>query len=123
MVAKYLQALSARGVQQALKRCAVKVLGEEWGVLVTPHKFRHTHATELLNEGFTLLDVQRRLGHSRLDPTQVYREVDDEALAAKTDARPGTDEQPEPDTESQELAAKIAAMTPEVREAVRALFR
>ena len=82
---------------------------------MTPHRFRHTHATELLNEGSTLPDVQRRLGHSRLDTTQIYLEVDDEALAATIDARPGIDEQPEPDAEAEELAAKIAAMTPEAR--------
>jgi len=63
-----------------------------------------------------LPDVQRRLGHSRLDTTQTYLEVEDEALAAKIDARPGNDEQPEPDAEAEELAAKMAAMTPEARE-------
>ena len=64
---------------------------------MTPHRFRHTHATELLNEGSTLPDVQRRLGHSRSATTQTYLEVDDEALAANADARPGVDEEPEPD--------------------------
>jgi len=54
-----------RRLRQALKRYAVKAPGEEWGVLVTSHRFRHTHAAELLNEGFTLPDVQRRLGRSR----------------------------------------------------------
>ena len=65
MVAKYLHALGARGVQQALKGGAVNVLGEERGVPVTPHRFRHTHATGLLNEGSTLPDVQKVLGRIR----------------------------------------------------------
>jgi len=51
-----------RRLRQALKRYAVKAPGEEWGVLVTSHRLRHTHAAEPLNEGFTLPDVQRRFG-------------------------------------------------------------
>jgi integrase/recombinase XerC len=116
------QALTTRAVQKALRRYAVLALGEERGSQVTPHKFRHTHATQLLNEGFTIREVQERLGHSRLETTQVYTAVDNEALADKIDARPGIDPQPEPDTEARALAAKIAALTPDQREALKALL-
>ena len=95
----------------------MNILGEDRGVLVVAHKFRHTHPTELLNEGSTLPDVQRRLGHSRLDTTRVCLEVDDEALAAKIDARPGTDEQPEPGAQTI-LAQLLDRATPEGREAL-----
>jgi integrase/recombinase XerC len=116
------QALTTRAVQKALRRYAVLALGEERGLQVTPHRFRHSHATELLNEGFTIREVQERLGHARLETTQLYTQVDNEALAAKINGRSATDGTPEPDTNADDLAAKIAALTPEQREALKALL-
>jgi len=116
------QALTTRAVQKALRRYALRALGEERGGQVTPHRFRHTHATELLNEGFTIREVQERLGHARLETTQLYTQVDNEALAGKIDARPGIDEAPAPDADAEDLAARIAALTPEQRQALKALL-
>lgn len=39
------------------------------GKVLSPHKLRHTHATLLLNGGVTIMDVQRRLGHSNASTT------------------------------------------------------
>lgn len=47
---------------------------------VTPHVFRHTFATHLLNEGCDILIVKELLGHSSLDTTGIYTHISNERL-------------------------------------------
>ena len=47
---------------------------------VTPHVFRHTFATHLLNEGCDILIVKELLGHSSLDTTGIYTHISNEKL-------------------------------------------
>lgn len=47
---------------------------------VSPHVFRHTFATHMLNEGADINAVKELLGHSSLDSTEIYTHVSRERL-------------------------------------------
>jgi integrase/recombinase XerD len=56
---------------------------------VSPHKLRHTMATELLREGFDIRQVQEELGHSSVATTMVYTHVVMDELQEKIMKRKG----------------------------------
>jgi len=49
---------------------------------VTPHRLRHTLATQLLNAGMDITRIQKLLGHAFLNTTQIYARVHDATLEA-----------------------------------------
>lgn len=53
----------------------------------TPHVLRHTYATELLRDGFTLREVQVALRHANVSTTEIYTHVVDEDLRRKMSRR------------------------------------
>ena len=50
--------LDDRYVRTMVKRLAGKALGEDRAVDVSPHTLRHSYATALLNQGFTIREAQ-----------------------------------------------------------------
>lgn len=64
-----------------LIRARLKAAGERVGVHVTPHRLRHTTATQLLNAGCRVTSIQKLLGHRRLNSTMVYARVHDRTVA------------------------------------------
>ncbi len=69
--------LTTRGIRYILSERR-SVMGMEKAI--TPHKFRHTFATDLLNAGADIRAVQELLGHSSLSSTQVYLSVSRDRL-------------------------------------------
>jgi integrase/recombinase XerD len=65
-----------RAFQLALKRIAKKAIGKD----IHPHTLRHSFATHHLKRGVDTRYIQRFLGHSRLDTTQIYCHVMPEDL-------------------------------------------
>ncbi|AXR69057.1 tyrosine recombinase XerC [Leptospira mayottensis] len=69
--------LTTRGVRYILNERRKKM---GWEKKITPHKFRHTFATDLLDAGADIRAVQELLGHSSLSTTQIYLSVSKEKI-------------------------------------------
>ncbi|TGK35000.1 tyrosine recombinase XerC [Leptospira gomenensis] len=69
--------LTTRGVRYILNERRKKM---GWEKTITPHKFRHTFATDLLDAGADIRAVQELLGHSSLSTTQIYLSVSKEKI-------------------------------------------
>lgn len=69
-------------MQASSFRSSIAKLRNELGLpkYTTPHAFRHSFATHLLNNQASLRAVQELLGHSSLSSTQIYTKVDLEHL-------------------------------------------
>lgn len=64
--------LTTRSLRRLISEYAKKA---ELKKEVTPHVFRHTFATELLNNGVDIRYLQELLGHSSISTTQVYTHI------------------------------------------------
>lgn len=77
IVGKKCEKLTTRRIEQIIddiiKRTSIKLN-------ITPHMFRHTFATHLLDNGCDLLVVQELLGHESLSSTEIYTHVSNEHL-------------------------------------------
>lgn len=64
--------LTARSVQRMVRKYAMLA-----GIMhkVTPHTFRHSFATDLLQNGADIRSVQTLLGHASITTTQIYTHV------------------------------------------------
>lgn len=72
--------LNRRGKQlsRAMIFAIVKQLAEKAGIhkTISPHTFRHSFATHLLENGADLRSIQLMLGHESITTTEIYMHVD-----------------------------------------------
>ena len=77
--------LNRRGkaLTRAMIFTIVKNLAEKAGIRknVSPHTFRHSFATHLLENGADLRAIQQMLGHESITTTEVYTHIDTSHLA------------------------------------------
>ena len=69
--------ITTRGIRDIIDKILLK---SSSNLKITPHTFRHSFATMLLNEGCDLKSVQELLGHVSLSTTSIYTHVSNEEL-------------------------------------------
>jgi site-specific recombinase XerD len=53
---------------------------QRWVIRITPHTFRHSHATALYKAGVGLVTIAAILGHADISTTQIYTHVSSDQL-------------------------------------------
>jgi len=73
-----------KGLTRAMVFTIVKQLAEKAGIhkTVSPHTFRHSFATHLLEGGADLRAIQQMLGHESITTTEIYTHIDKTHLTA-----------------------------------------
>jgi integrase/recombinase XerD len=73
-----------RKLSRAMVFTVVKQLAESAGIRknISPHTFRHSFATHLLQNGADIRAIQQMLGHESITTTEVYMHLDRKHLAA-----------------------------------------
>ena len=69
--------LTTRGISEIIDNILKKTCSN---LKITPHTFRHSFATMMLNEGCSLKSVQELLGHVSLSTTSIYTHISNEEL-------------------------------------------
>ena len=79
--------LTQTSFQGALaKKLAPQLLYEGQPYVITPHQFRHTIATDMIDQGIDIYTVKEFLGHALLKTTERYVQIYLTSLKAKYDA-------------------------------------
>lgn len=72
--------ISVRGIELIIKNVIDKACIK---TKVSPHTFRHTFATHMLNNGCPLKSVQELLGHASLSSTEIYTHITDDYIKSE----------------------------------------
>ncbi len=74
--------MAGRRIRAATFRKRLRALSKRLGIEphLTPHRFRHSAATLLIEEGIDIRMVQALLGHANLKTTEIYVKVSNSAL-------------------------------------------
>lgn len=69
---------NGRQLTRAMIFTIVKTLAEKAGIRknISPHTFRHSYATHLLENGADLRAIQQMLGHESITTTEIYTHID-----------------------------------------------
>lgn len=70
---RYGKPMSRQAIWQLIKKLALQA---GISTAITPHTFRHSFATHLLEGGAGLRDVQEFLGHASIETTNIYTHID-----------------------------------------------
>ena len=79
-----LKPMTSRDVQRMIKKFR-DIYPFSLPVSTTPHSFRHSFATHLMQNGIDIRKIQELLGHTSLNTTQGYLNLSDEFLKQKYD--------------------------------------
>ena len=72
--------ISVRGIELIIKNVIDKACIK---TKVSPHTFRHTFATHMLNNGCPLKSIQELLGHASLSSTEIYTHITDDYIKSE----------------------------------------
>ncbi len=78
----FAKALGQKAVSSQAARAYLRGMVRKAGIdkKISPHKLRHTYATNLLNTGAELVDIKALLGHESIATTQIYTNVGQERM-------------------------------------------
>jgi integrase/recombinase XerD len=78
----FARAPGQKAVSSQAARAYLRLMLKKAGIdkKISPHKLRHTYATNLLNAGAELVDIKALLGHDSIATTQIYTNVGQERM-------------------------------------------
>ncbi len=78
----FARALGQKAVSRQSAGAYLRLMTKKAGIekKISPHKLRHTYATNLLNAGAELVDIKALRGHESISTTQIYTNVGQERM-------------------------------------------